>query len=352
MNRRTVSGIGRTHSRPAIRLARRSASRWIASLTILVGFAAARPGEAQPSELGLVPEQVIGSVAGPAGTVFGEIVDAVILPDGRIVALDRLFHEVRLFSAEGPHLASSGREGDGPGEFRHFEAVDFDAGLGLSVLDRGAFRLSWYDVAGDSLSFRGSVRVPFQAYTHCTVAGRIYLVGVHEGRMIHEVAPSGEILRSFGEPVDAPAIPEPFAGTVQRHFSTGPLECDEDRRAIFWMMSGTGRISSFDLDGNPRWSRQYPRFMALDSEITERGTHRYTYSEAGWTSGQGLTLLMWLPLYDDSRVTRGYVLEAATGDLRSGPVQGPLLGAAAGARVLGWEQLPFPRLLVFRRGGR
>jgi hypothetical protein len=103
--------------------------------------------------------------------------------------------------------------------------------------------------------------------------------------------------------------------------------------------------------------------MPLDSEITERGTHRYTYSEAGWTSGQGLTLLpddrliaqvdsMWLPLYDDSRVTRGYVLEAATGDLRSGPVQGPLLGAAAGARVLGWEQLPFPRLLVFRRGGR
>lgn len=49
---------------------------------------------------------------------FFQVQDVIALSDGRIVVANRGSHEVRYYSPDGRHLASLGREGEGPGEFR------------------------------------------------------------------------------------------------------------------------------------------------------------------------------------------------------------------------------------------
>ena len=62
---------------------------------------------------------------------FFRVADALFLEDGRIVVANSGSHQLRLYSPEGAHVASIGREGDGPGEFTRFFGVDAIAGDSL-----------------------------------------------------------------------------------------------------------------------------------------------------------------------------------------------------------------------------
>lgn len=61
-------------------------------------------------------ELTIGSADGEGADVFGRIGGLLELPDGRIVVSDMLANEIRVFSPDGEHQFSFGREGDGPGD--------------------------------------------------------------------------------------------------------------------------------------------------------------------------------------------------------------------------------------------
>lgn len=77
----------------------------------------------------LVIADTIGIEMGDSNYVFGTIVDAAYLPDGRIILLDVRQNKISTFSPEGEFLFSFGIEGNGPGEFA--EPVE------LAVLDDG-----------------------------------------------------------------------------------------------------------------------------------------------------------------------------------------------------------------------
>lgn len=64
------------------------------------------------------PELRIGTTDGPPMTQLFRVEDALRLPDGRIVVLNRGTREVRFFDATGSFMSSLGRDGEGPGEFR------------------------------------------------------------------------------------------------------------------------------------------------------------------------------------------------------------------------------------------
>lgn len=72
----------------------------------------------------------IGELDGPEETAFGQLVSIAVLPDGRILAVDRQVPTIRVFAADGSYLGSWGRRGSGPGEL---EAPD----AGLAVLSDG-----------------------------------------------------------------------------------------------------------------------------------------------------------------------------------------------------------------------
>lgn len=77
----------------------------------------------------LIISDTIGIEMGDSNYMFGTIIDAAFLPDGRIALLDMRKDRISIFSPEGKFLFSFGNEGNGPGEFA--EPVE------LAVLDDG-----------------------------------------------------------------------------------------------------------------------------------------------------------------------------------------------------------------------
>lgn len=59
----------------------------------------------------------IGAVDGPPEYQFGRITGRQVLSDGRIAVTDAMAHNLRIFSPDGVHEHTVGREGQGPGEF-------------------------------------------------------------------------------------------------------------------------------------------------------------------------------------------------------------------------------------------
>lgn len=65
----------------------------------------------------------IGTLEGDEAYQLFQVSDAVRLPDGRVVVANNGSSELRFFDANGRHLLSTGRKGEGPGEFQGLGAV-------------------------------------------------------------------------------------------------------------------------------------------------------------------------------------------------------------------------------------
>ncbi len=110
--------------------------------------------------LSQTPEITIGSVDGGSDYEFYQVTGAVKLSDGRIVVSDNGTHQLRVFDPDGNHLASFGRAGEGPGEFRHVQVmgtIGFDT---LVVLDGRQRRVSRFH---PDVGFLGQTVLPEEA---------------------------------------------------------------------------------------------------------------------------------------------------------------------------------------------
>ncbi len=76
------------------------------------------PGDLLYAELAEEPTLSIGQLSGLDEMLFGRIVSAKRDAVGNVVVADGQAHQIRTFDAEGRHIQSLGREGEGPGEFR------------------------------------------------------------------------------------------------------------------------------------------------------------------------------------------------------------------------------------------
>ena len=77
----------------------------------------------------------VGMLDGPGEYLFGEVSGAIRLADGSVVVADEQSREVRMFDAGGGHLWTSGREGEGPGEYRGLWLLRGCAGAAVTVYD-------------------------------------------------------------------------------------------------------------------------------------------------------------------------------------------------------------------------
>ena len=78
-----------------------------------------QPRPATVMRLSTTPVLSIGSLEGPDEYLFANINGGVLLADGTVVVSDRANFRVQRFDFRGRHLWSRGREGEGPGEFKH-----------------------------------------------------------------------------------------------------------------------------------------------------------------------------------------------------------------------------------------
>jgi hypothetical protein len=121
-------------------------------------------GSVWGDKVSLVEELRIGSKEGDGVDAFGAIHGLAVLPTGAVAVFDGSVPALRLFSPEGTHLRTLGRDGAGPGEYRNQTlglAVDRD-GVLLMYDPRNA-RLNRWKEDGTVLP---SWRAPGRLYTN------------------------------------------------------------------------------------------------------------------------------------------------------------------------------------------
>lgn len=138
----------------------------------------------------------LGSGDDPAEE-FASVRAAVRLSDGRLYVAEGGTSELRLFSADGRWLATPGRRGDGPGEFRSISLIQVLPGDTVAVLDANLRRHNLFDPNGAFL----------RQITHPQLQSRSGFLG------IGEVMRDGRLLGTL-QPIFAP--PTSLSGPVSR----------------------------------------------------------------------------------------------------------------------------------------
>jgi len=124
---------------------------------------------------------VIGVLEGDSLQEFGEVGAVSLLPDGRVVVLDRRLPSLHLFTSGGRPLFVAGRAGSGPGEFRLPSQLRILRGGDLGVLDFGLSRMSFFSLIRDSIQFRRSFQVAPPAREFCVLGDSLYVAGAPTG---------------------------------------------------------------------------------------------------------------------------------------------------------------------------
>jgi len=100
------------------------------------------------------PRLDIGSLDGPAATQFFQISDGALLSDGGFVVSGFGSHDLRRFDADGGHVWTTGREGDGPGEFRGLATLGVAPGDTILTYDFRQRRITRWTLDGTMVDAR------------------------------------------------------------------------------------------------------------------------------------------------------------------------------------------------------
>ena len=180
--------------------------RWIrgAALSALALAAAPNTARAQPPQprpatevrLSGEPTLSVGRLSGPNEYLFGDISAGAVLADGSVVVSDRQHFRVQRFGAEGEHLWSRGREGEGPGEFKYVQIAEGCASTeSIIVYDIWTTRVYVYDSEGNLVDeyrflYNG---LPLRDFV-CAPSGRLAFTG-NSVRLGEEEVEPGELHR-------------------------------------------------------------------------------------------------------------------------------------------------------------
>lgn len=84
----------------------------------------------------------VGVLDGPMEYMFGEVTGAIRLEDGSVIVADEQSYQIRMFDAQGRHVWTTGREGEGPGEYGGLRLLRGCAGVAITVFDWNLDRIT------------------------------------------------------------------------------------------------------------------------------------------------------------------------------------------------------------------
>jgi hypothetical protein len=229
------------------------------ALLLLLHWACAVPAETQAQRgLRLTPIQEIGVAFGESDYEFGKVESVAATESGdHIFVLDQLRARLSVFRSSGEFVAATGRVGAGPGEFRNAQTVMVDLDGRVHVYDGGNLRVSTYVFHGGELELVEEVRVPIFGRHMCTLDGDYYVVGLHDGRIVHRVDRHGQVVASFGEPF---RMGHPL---IELHSSYGLIYCDERNQSVFVAGVGTPVVRRYSSTGTLHWEQSIPGFRPI-----------------------------------------------------------------------------------------
>jgi hypothetical protein len=320
-------------------------------------------GQAPDGDLALTPLRSLGVGHGRPEQEFGSVQAVVTDARGRLLVLDSRLQQIRVFDSNGVFLHSAGRGGRGPGEFFLPLAMVAD-GLGrVYVLDTGNSRVSVFESADSALSYLSSFPLGYSAFDFCLLGKRLYVLGFHDGTLVHAYSTNGELRSSFGSSV--------FAGhpILARSMSRGLIECIEDTRSVVVLPALLPDVRAYAETGGLSWAVQLVDYNQVVITQLSNGSVRYEAGRDGFHHVAAALkylgadkLLVQLGRLDRSSRTRDdyTVLEsrtvrASTGIEVSATTQLPLVKWVKWPLVYAAEHEPYPRVVVHRsraKGGR
>ncbi|MBE0594204.1 MAG: hypothetical protein IH616_17575, partial [Gemmatimonadales bacterium] len=162
-----------------------------------------------------VPVLNIGALDAAPEYQFHQVRGVVRLSDGRIVVADAGSSQLRWYDSGGVHVATAGREGDGPGEFGSLAGVAVLPGDSIVTFDDRQRRLSVFDdsstfVRSNPLAAEGHPGMEYPVFGGAMADGTLLMVGrvlqiegMKEGPIrspmtVYRYAPDGRMLDSLG----------------------------------------------------------------------------------------------------------------------------------------------------------
>lgn len=196
---------------------------------------------------------VIGAVIGTGQTVF--LLDA---NPPRIVATDLRLRE----------LASFGRQGSGPGEFRNPVSLAMVSGGRIAVLDRALRRITIVAATngGKTIVLHRTMPLLVPAEAMCALPDDKFLVyGFAGGNRLHVLDSAGKVLRSFAPPRGSGS---PMASTL---LAAGLIACDNRRDEVVVSSKFLSTVEAFRIStGQLVWLDSLRFFRPL--ELEDHGT--------------------------------------------------------------------------------
>jgi hypothetical protein len=235
--------------------------RALPSVLVSLVLLACAPGAEQeagdsPPILEATIDLSIGSAEGSGADVFGRVGGVLGMPDGRILVSDLQANEIRVFDADGHHLFTFGREGEGPGDLGGPCCLALGPDGTVWVREAMNGRYSAFEVGADGAQFIRTVR-----QRHGAMGLMAPLTFDAEGRLVdvgERVSPNGDgservryHLDSDGEIASTDVVVPASLTTlgshlVQRETADGP--------AVFylWQPFGSRAVSAHGPRG--RWA--------------------------------------------------------------------------------------------------
>lgn len=297
-----------------------------------------------------------GAMEGEPSEVFGMIEDVVADRSGRLYVLDSRYNNVRIHDGSGAALASFGRPGGGPMEFRSPEALERDRAGRLLVADRHN-RIKVFESQGGSYVYARSIEVPLVPEDFCLLGDQVVVQGVADDGFIHLYNGSGAHLRSFGR------LYSSRNWLVRNQLSDGPIACVPEAGTVVTMFKYLPVVHGYGADGKLRWVSRLADFrpIRIVEGVSPRGQPRVTFdggaphdvAESLAAAPGGLVVVQTARITPESvranreyAELRTYVLSARTGE---GVYVGnhlPRISAVDAARVLAGVNDPFPQVRI------
>ncbi|HUF51097.1 MAG TPA: hypothetical protein VMN60_09705 [Longimicrobiales bacterium] len=336
---------------------------------IRISFASSDSVPEEYRSLVLFPsEGTTGVLDGPPESVFGSIVDAVVLTSGEIALLDAQAGLLRVLDPKSGQLRSHGGFGKAPGELSEPVSV-FEASSGRpAVIDAEGRKIQEFSTSG--LPHPPSTPLPLYPQDACEINGRLFVLGplliadsagmlaMKSRALVHEIDGTGVLVRSFSTPYR-------YSNFILSYtYGVGRLACDSNADGQLWAaFSVLGEVHSLNLDGRTKWiaklnDLKFPKQIEEGNRVGSEPNSlvRELITNILLISPTVLAVQVQSRERPDSNTRtwdlkyRTYLLDAGTGQfVGSFAANHEIIGAGVGTAVL-YRSDPFPLAAIVRTG--
>jgi hypothetical protein len=218
----------------------------------------------------------VGLLEGDRNQEFGIVTAVERDSAGRVYILDQRSNVLYAFDSLGRWIASAGRSGAGPGEFRVPTALALLGRDTVLVLDPANQRVSKFMLRHRSFHFVTSFRISPAAHAICAMNDRIYALGYLNGSIIHSYTSDGDPIKSFGEA---------FGGEhpIERATAaTGHISCVPAAGLLIAASASHPEVRAYDTAGTLKWSLVPSKFRQFGITYNSNGSVTYSSAPGGY----------------------------------------------------------------------